>query len=163
MASVVSNPPILQTIAHQAPLLQARILEWVALPTSRRSSWPGIKPAPLKSTALAGRFFTTSIIRKAQQYHLCVLTCSVMSDSLWPHGLQPTRLLCPWQFSGQEYWSGMPCPPPEDSQSTDQTHIFHIAGGFLTTWAKGKGIPYDRINLHFKSYCLKVWPLNHMP
>ena len=32
MASVVSNPPILQTIAHQAPLLQARILEWVACP-----------------------------------------------------------------------------------------------------------------------------------
>ena len=24
-----------------------------------------------------------------------VLSCSVMSDSLRPHGLQPTRLLCP--------------------------------------------------------------------
>ena len=30
---------------------------------------------------------------------------SVVSDSLWPHGLQATRLLCPWD-SGQEYWSG---------------------------------------------------------
>ena len=39
---------------------------------------------------------------------------SVMSDSLWPHGLQPTRLLCPWWFSRQEYWSGLPCPPPWD-------------------------------------------------
>ena len=32
------------TVAHQAPLsmgiLQARILEWVAIPLSRRSSWP---------------------------------------------------------------------------------------------------------------------------
>ena len=35
-----------------------------------------------------------------------VLGCSVMSDSLHPHGLQPTRLLCPWRFSRQEYWSG---------------------------------------------------------
>ena len=26
---------------------------------------------------------------------LCVLSHSVMSDSLWPHGLQPARLLCP--------------------------------------------------------------------
>ena len=26
---------------------------------------------------------------------------SVMSDSLWPHGLQPTRLLCPWDFPGK--------------------------------------------------------------
>ena len=35
-----------------------------------------------------------------------VLSRSVVSDSLWPHGLQPTRLLCPWGFSRQEYWSG---------------------------------------------------------
>ena len=27
-----------------------------------------------------------------------VLSHSVMSDSLQPHGLQPTRLLCPWKF-----------------------------------------------------------------
>ena len=25
-------------------------------------------------------------------------SCSVVSDSLWPHGLQPPRLLCPWDF-----------------------------------------------------------------
>ena len=37
-----------------------------------------------------------------------------MSDSLWPHGLQPSRLLCPWGFSRLEYWSGLPFPPPED-------------------------------------------------
>ena len=24
------------------------------------------------------------------------------------------RLLCPWEFSGQEYWSGLPCLPPGD-------------------------------------------------
>ena len=35
-------------------------------------------------------------------------------NSLQPHGLQPARLLCPWGFSRQEYWSGLPCPPPED-------------------------------------------------
>ena len=30
---------------------------------------------------------------------LCV--CSVMSNSLRPHGLQPARLLCPWNFPGK--------------------------------------------------------------
>ena len=35
---------------------QARILEWVAIPFSRGSSDPGIKPT---SPALTGRFFTT--------------------------------------------------------------------------------------------------------
>ena len=34
-----------------------------------------------------------------------------MSDSVQPYGLAP-RLLCPWGFSRQEYWSGLPCPPP---------------------------------------------------
>ena len=44
---------------------------------------------------------------------VCVLTHSVMSVCDL-HGLQPTRLLCPWRFSSQEYWSGWPCPPPGD-------------------------------------------------
>ena len=46
---------------------------------------------------------------------LCaVFSHSVMCDSLQPHGLQPARLLCPWGFSRQEYWSGLSCPPPGD-------------------------------------------------
>ena len=32
------------------------------------------------------------------KYSNDVLRHSVMSDSLWPHGLQPTRLLCPWDY-----------------------------------------------------------------
>ena len=40
---------------------------------------------------------------------LCWLSCSVVSDSL-----RPSSLLCPWGFSRQEYWSGLPCPPPGD-------------------------------------------------
>ena len=38
---------------------------------------------------------------------------SVVFDSLQPHGPQPARLLHPWGLSRQEYWSGLPCPPPE--------------------------------------------------
>ena len=38
-------------------LLQARILEWVAISSSRESSCPGIESM---SPALAGRFFTTA-------------------------------------------------------------------------------------------------------
>ena len=36
-----------------------------------------------------------------------VLTCSVVSDSLRPYGLQPTRLLCPWGVPGKN--AGMGC------------------------------------------------------
>ena len=45
---------------------------------------------------------------------LCVLSHSVMSNSLQPRGLQPGRLFCPWGFSRQDYWTGLPCPPPGD-------------------------------------------------
>ena len=41
-------------------ILQARILEWVAISSSRGSSNPGIEPTSLISPALASRFFTTS-------------------------------------------------------------------------------------------------------
>ena len=37
---------------------------------------------------------------------------SVVSDSLQPHVLQPASLL--WEFSRQEYWSGLPRPAPGD-------------------------------------------------
>ena len=42
--------------------------------------------------------------------------CAMLSHStlLQPHGLQPARLLCPWGFSRQKYWSGLPGPPPGD-------------------------------------------------
>ena len=37
---------------------------------------------------------------------------SVVFNSLQPHGLQPLRLLCPWD--SQEYWSGLPFSSPRD-------------------------------------------------
>ena len=59
----------LWTVAHQAPLsmgiVQARILEWVAMPSSRGSSqprnWTGV-------SCIAGGFFTTWATREAPEY-----------------------------------------------------------------------------------------------
>ena len=41
-------------------ILQARILEWVAVPSCRGYSWPRAKPESLISPGLAGGFFNTS-------------------------------------------------------------------------------------------------------
>ena len=41
-------------------VLQARILEWVAIPPSGDLPHPEIEPMSLMSPALAGRFFTIS-------------------------------------------------------------------------------------------------------
>ena len=40
-----------------------------------------------------------------------VLCLSVLSESLDPWTI---ILQAPWGFSRQEYWSGLPCPPPAD-------------------------------------------------
>ena len=43
-------------------------------------------------------------------YDVCVCVCvshSVISNSLWPHGLSPTRLLCPWGSPGKN--TGVGC------------------------------------------------------
>ena len=59
-------------------------------------------------------------LRCTAKWFIYVLSCSIMSNSLWPHGLQPTRLLCPWGFSRHEYESGLPCSP--SARGSSQTH-----------------------------------------
>ena len=41
--------------------------------------------------------------------HIMCVSCSVVSDSSRPHGLQPTRLLCPWDFPGKSTGVGCHC------------------------------------------------------
>ena len=36
-------------------------------------------------------------------------------------------------FSRQEYWSGLPCPPPRDLPHPG-TEVSHTAGGFFSIW-----------------------------
>ena len=50
--------------------LQARILEGVAMPSSRDLPHPQIKPASLMSPALAGGFFPTSATWEAQMKNI---------------------------------------------------------------------------------------------
>ena len=70
---------------------------------------------------------------------LCaVLSRSVTSDSVTPWTV-PTRLLCPWGFSRQDYWSGLPCPLPGDLLTPGIEPRCSaspaLAGGFFTTAA----------------------------
>ena len=71
------------TAAHQAPL---------SLGFSRQEHWSGLPfPSPMHESEKLKR------------------SRSVMSDSQRPHGLQPTRLLCPWDFPGKSTGVGCHC------------------------------------------------------
>jgi len=65
-------------------ILQAGILEWVAIPPSGDLPDPGIEPVSLMSPALAGWFFTTTATWKALVlstiYHY---KCSCMIAGSW--------------------------------------------------------------------------------
>ena len=62
-------------------ILQARILEWVAMPSSRGSSRPrGIEPSSLMSPALTGWLFTSSTTWETQ-FSFCVIPNSVPLSS----------------------------------------------------------------------------------
>ena len=72
-----------QMAAHQAPL---------SLEFSRQEHWSGLPfPSPM---------------HESEKWKW---SRSVMSDSLRPPGLQPTRLLCPWDFPGKSTGVGCHC------------------------------------------------------
>ena len=72
-----------KTAAHQARL---------SLGFSRQEHWSGLSfPSPM------------------QESEKWKWSRSVMSNSLWPHGLQPTRLLRPWDFPGKSTGVGCHC------------------------------------------------------
>ena len=61
---------------------------------------------------------------------VCV-SCSAVSSSSQPRGLQPARLLCPWDFPGQN--TGVGCHPFHPfSCMLYSTHILHLLNPLLT-------------------------------
>ena len=78
-------------------------------------------------------------------------SCSLLSDSMRPHGLQPARLLCPRDSPLQEYWSGplFPSPGIFPTQGSDQ--VSRIAGEFFTVWATREAHPSSHTRNNFSS------------
>ena len=72
----------------------------------------------------------------------CIQVCMLQSCPilLWPYGLWPVRLRCPWGFSRQEYWSGLPCPPSADlpNQEIEPKSSVSQVDGFFTHWVTWK-------------------------
>ena len=61
-----------------------------------------------------------------------VFSCSVMSDSLPHHGLQPVRLLCPWDSPGKDTAVGCHALLQGIFSTQGSNPGLGIAGGFFT-------------------------------
>ena len=85
----------------------------------------------LKHLQNEGRKFTLlhRHVNNINIIHTIIYGCCLVTKScpiLWRHhGLQPTRLLCPWDFFfRQEYWSGLPLPSPGDLPDPEVIRIW---------------------------------------
>ena len=117
-------------------IFQARKLDWVAISFSKGSSQPRDGS---RISCIARRVFTTEPLGKP----LCVCTLSHFSHvrlfaTLWTVAHQDPLST---GFSRQEYWSGLPCPPPGDllKPGIEPTSFTSpaLASGFFTastTW-----------------------------
>ena len=89
-------------------ILEARIMEWVAISFSRGSSPPRDRA---QVSHIAGRRFNLYTTRETQCHCCCCCCCcqvaSVVSDPVRPHRRQSTRLLHPWDSPGKN--TGVGC------------------------------------------------------
>ena len=68
-----------------------------------------------------------------------------MSDSVRPHGLQPTRLLHPWD-SPDSHWRGLPFPSPKRALGKNiyyKVKTQGVEGNVSSHCAGGKGNGFD--------------------
>ena len=77
--------------------------------------------------------------------------------TLWPHGLQPARLLCSWDFAKQEHWSGLSSPSegdfPDQGIKPAAPAAPALTGRCFTTEPPGKAnnpVAEMKKKIHFK-------------
>ena len=76
------------------------------------------------------------------------LSCAQLFVTPWTAACQAPLFV---EFSRQEYWSGLPFPPPGDLpdpgiRPRDQTHVSCIAGIFFTIWATKETMEMNEMN-----------------
>ena len=79
-------------------ILQARILEWVAFPPPGDFPDPGIEPVSLRSSALAGVFFTTSTTMDSIHRVLLIVVVQLLHPYMTAGKTIPLTI---WTFVGK--------------------------------------------------------------
>ena len=109
---------------------------------------------------------TTYPFRFICTFNYYALVCSVMSNSVQPHGLQPSRLLLSMGFPRQKYWNRLSFPSPGDLLDTGSKSKSPespaLAVKFFTTEPLGKPFNYHTdIIKHTHTHCwLNISTLN---
>ena len=93
-----------------------------------------------------------------------VLSCSVVSSSLRPHGLQHTRILCPWDSPGKNTGIGSHFLLQgiflTQEPNPHLLCLLHWQADFFTTVPLGKSIQIDTLFLN-RIVCLELYLKHH--
>ena len=115
----------------QAATAEARVGRGASCAYRAQAGWPSCGTPCRSGTRFAATGCFPVMPGRAR---VCEVT-SVVSNSLQPHGLQPARLLCPWDSPSKN--TGLPCPPPGDlpNPGIELVSLMSpaLAGGFFTT------------------------------
>ena len=87
------------------------ILVCLTKPSSPALQGGFLTPGPQGSPLISTSYKDTNQVRLVATLtsQVTSVSHSVVPDSLQPHGLQPTRLLCPWDFPGKSTGVGCHC------------------------------------------------------
>ena len=134
-------------------ILQARILEWVAIFSSRGSSWPRDST---RISCIAGRLFTIWATRESESEvaQSCPTVCDPMDCSLlWDssiHGIFQARVL---EWVAISFCRGSSWP-------RDRTWVSRIVGRRFTIWATREDSDFWQIpHKRFSNYCVLSVPV----
>ena len=102
-------------------ILQARVLEWIAISFSRGSSRPRDRA---RVSRIPGRCFNPWATR--EEIHSCLRSCSFSSDLFMTPGTITPQASLSLGFSRQDYWSGLlfPFPGHLPNPGINGTHWF---------------------------------------
>ena len=82
-------------------------------------------------------------------YHVCVLSCFSHVQLFVTPQIIVHQAPLPMEFSQQEYWSGLPGPPPGDLSDPgiepESPASATFSGGFFTAEPLGKPLIYHRL------------------
>ena len=148
--TVVTNPPANAGDVKDADLIPG---------SERLSDWLSIIPL-----YILWYIQNYSIVYIVIHTHMPACSvASVVSDSLWPHGPQPVRLLCPWDSPSQEYWSGWPFASPGALPNPGIKPVSPaLAGRFFTT--EPSRMPCACMHaLSLQSCLILCDPMDHSP
>ena len=145
-------------------ILQARILESVAMPSSKGSSQPkdqnSISLVSCIGKQILGHWATWETRNVMFQFQF---SCSALSDSLWPHGLQHTRPRCPSPTPGTYSTS---CPESKWCHPTislsvvpfsSYLHSFPVSGSlqirqFFTSGGQSTGVSASVLPMNIQDW-----------